>query len=122
MMNNKIPNIIIEWCNSISERNPKKQTDFYSDNAILLATYEPILIGKNQIFNYFNNLLKKKGISCDIRENYSLVKGDTLISSGLYTFSFEENNKRIYVPARYTFVIYKNVIWDHHSSEEPVKK
>jgi hypothetical protein len=121
-MKNRIPNIINDWCNTIAERNAIKQTGFYADNAILLATYEPILIGKKEIYNYFSDLLKKKGISCEITENYSLIKGDTLVSSGLYTFSFEENNKRIYVPARYTFVIYKNKIWDHHSSEEPIKK
>jgi len=121
-MKNKIPNVVQSWANSIADRNAMKQTDFYSREAILLATYEPILIGQEEIYYYFKGLLEKENIRCKIRENYSINYLETIIASGLYDFSFnDENNETIIIPARYTFVIYNNKIVDHHSSEEPKK-
>ena len=44
------------------------------------------------------------------------------VSSGLYTFSFDDElGNKVIVPARYTFVVNRNKIVDHHSSEEPSK-
>ena len=119
-MTNKIPKLVQNWANSIAERNANLQTSFYSRDAILLATYEPILIGQEEIYYYFKGLLEKKNIRCNIRENYSVNYLETIIASGLYDFSFDdEDNESIVIPARYTFVIYNNKIVDHHSSEEP---
>lgn len=122
-MTTKIPRIISDWANSISEKNPKKQTIFYSKEAILLATYEPILIGQKEIYEYFVDLLSKPNIKCVISENYSFGNSENNVSSGLYTFSFkDEIGNTIFVPARYTFVVNRNLIVDHHSSEEPTKQ
>jgi hypothetical protein len=121
-MTNRIPNIVQSWANSIANRNAKTQTSFYSKDALLLATYEPILIGQEEIYNYFIDLLSKKNIRCIIRENYSINNLEMIVASGLYTFSFEDDdNETINIPARYTFIIYRNRIIDHHSSEEPTK-
>jgi hypothetical protein len=121
-MTNRIPNIVQNWANSIANRNAKTQTSFYSKDALLLATYEPILIGQQEIYNYFLDLLSKKNIRCVIRENYSINNLEMIVASGLYTFSFEDDdNETINIPARYTFVIQRNKIIDHHSSEEPTK-
>ena len=57
MMTNKVPNIVQKWADSISKRNAKNQTLFYSKQALLLATYEPILIGQKEIYKYFVDLL-----------------------------------------------------------------
>jgi hypothetical protein len=121
-MTTKIPTIIEDWASSISERNPKNQTKFYSKDAILLATYEPILLGQSEIYEYFVDLLSNQNIKCTIRENYSMGNKMNNVSSGLYTFSFDDElGNEIVVPARYTFVVNKNKIVDHHSSEEPTK-
>jgi hypothetical protein len=121
-MTRRVPSIVQNWADSISKRNAKKQTLFYSKQALLLATYEPILIGQKEIYKYFVDLLSKKNIRCKINENYSIANPEILVASGLYTFSFEdENNQTVNIPARYTFVIYDNQIIDHHSSEQPKK-
>jgi hypothetical protein len=121
-MTNKVPKLVQNWANSISQRNANLQTSFYSRDAILLATYEPILIGQQEIYDYFVDLLSKDNIRCSIQDNFSIVHLDMIVSSGLYTFSFEdEDNETINIPARYTFVIYRDKIVDHHSSEEPKK-
>lgn len=121
-MTTKIPSIISDWARSISERNPKKQVKFYSEDALLLATYEPILLGQKEIFRYFVDLLSKPKISCSITQNYSMGNAVNNVSSGLYTFSFQdEMGNKISIPARYTFVVMDNRIVDHHSSVEPTK-
>lgn len=121
-MTTKTPFIIQEWASSISERDAKKQADFYSKDAILLATYEPILLGKKEIYEYFIDLLSNKNIKCKITENYSMGNEQNNVSSGLYTFSFDDElGNKVIVPARYTFVVNRNKIVDHHSSEEPSK-
>ena len=66
--------------------------------------------------------LSKPNIKCVISENYSFGNSENNVSSGLYTFSFkDEIGNTIFVPARYTFVVNRNRIVDHHSSEEPTK-
>jgi hypothetical protein len=119
-MTTKIPRIIQDWANSISNADAFQQANFYSKDAILLATYEPILIGRNEIYDYFVDLLSKPNIKCKITQNYSIININDSISSGLYTFSFDdETGDIIEIPARYTFVVHNNKIIDHHSSEEP---
>jgi len=121
-MTTKVPRIISDWASSISQGNAKNQTIFYAKDAILLATYEPILIGQKEIYEYFVDLLSKPNIKCVISQNYSFGNSENNVSSGLYTFSFkDEIGNTIFVPARYTFVVNRNRIVDHHSSEEPSK-
>ena len=122
-MTTKIPIIIQQWANSIANRDAKKQTSFYDKRAILLATYEPILLGQQEIYEYFIELLSNENIRCKITKNYSKGNEKNNVSSGLYTFSFnDEQGNKVIVPARYTFVVNNNRIVDHHSSEEPNKE
>ena len=122
-MTTKIPIIIQQWANSIANRDAKKQTSFYAKSAILLATYEPILLGQQEIYEYFIELLSNENIRCKITKNYSKGNEKNNVSSGLYTFSFDdEQGNKVIVPARYTFVVNNNRIVDHHSSEEPNKE
>lgn len=122
-MTTKIPIIIQQWANSIASRDAKKQTGFYAKRAILLATYEPILLGQQEIYEYFIELLSNENIRCEITQNYSMGNEKNNVSSGLYTFSFDDaQGNKVIVPARYTFVVNNNRIVDHHSSEEPNKE
>ena len=88
-------------------------TSYYSNKAILLATFENVLVGKKEIF------LQKDGLTCEITKNFTQIKGETIISSGLYTFSYMENGKQKSANARYSYVIINDKIVNHHSSVAP---
>lgn len=121
-MTTKIPNIVKAWSRSISERNPNKQLGFYSSDAVLLPTYDNLLVGDEEIRGYFVDFLDKQDLECVITENVTQIDidRDSMVASGLYTFSFlDEQNVLIEVDARYTFVINGNKIITHHSSVEP---
>ena len=121
-MNRRIPRIIQQWADSIALRSPKKMISMYSDKAILLATFEPLIVGKKDILKYFNMFLEKEGIQCKITSNFTQIDKDrdTRIASGLYTFSYIKNGMRKkIVKARYTFVINEGKIINHHSSLVP---
>ena len=120
-MNKRIPKIVKRWANNISKRKPKKMISFYSRRAILLATYESMLIGKDEIYGYFVEFLNKENLNCKILENYTQTDydRDTHIANGLYEFSFNEGGEEKVVLARYTFVVNKDKIITHHSSVNP---
>ena len=121
-MNRRIPRIIQQWADSIALRSPKKMISMYSDKAILLATFEPLIVGKKDILKYFNMFLEKEGIQCKITSNLTQIDKDrdTRIASGLYTFSYIKNGiRKKIVKARYTFVINEGKIINHHSSLVP---
>ena len=119
-MNKKIPSVIKIWEQLISKRNPKIMSDLYRDNAILLATYEPLLIGRENIMKYFVEFLDKENLQCNIIENYTQVNAFSQIASGIYLFSFSDKVwKNKVVKARYSFVIESGKIINHHSSIVP---
>jgi len=104
----KIPKIVKDWAKSIEHRSPNQQIKFYSEDSILLATFEYMCVGKKEMFDYFVEFLDKKNLKCRILENITIVDvdKDSIIANGLYEFSFlDENNKEKNVLARYTFVI-----------------
>ena len=43
--------LVNSWASSIQSRNPMTMLDFYSDNAVLLATYSNLLVGKDEILD-----------------------------------------------------------------------
>lgn len=121
-MTRKVPQIIKDWCSSISERNPKIMLSFYSNNPILLATYETMAVGKKEIYDYFVEFLDKKNLRCKITDNISIIDDDkdTMICNGLYIFSFvDDYGNKQQVEARYTYVINGGYIITHHSSVNP---
>ena len=120
----RVPQIVQQWVESISARDPRRMTAFYSQNALLLATYESLLVGRTEIYNYFVKFLDKKDLACKIIENYTQIDmaRDTMVASGLYIFSFvDDKGIAQKVNARYTYVICGNRIMTHHSSEDPSK-
>ena len=115
---NEIVNI---WPQSIKQRNPDLMASMYSENAVLLATYTPLLEGKMSIREYFIDFLNKEELKCTITNNITQLDydKDTTISSGRYTFSFRQYGQMVRVKARYTFAVNRNKIITHHSSVEP---
>ena len=84
-MTKRVPKIVQKWADTISQNNPDLQTKFYSKNAILLATFETMLIGRDQIRGYMVEFLDKVNMRCRILENYTKIDydRDTRIASGL---------------------------------------
>lgn len=120
-MNKRVPKIVQRWVDSVAKRDPKQQTKFYSNKAILLATFETMLIGKEQILGYMETFLDKENLKCRILENYTKIDKDrdTKIANGIYEFVYTENGEVKKVVARYTYVINKGRIITHHSSVNP---
>jgi len=110
--------IVNSWASSIKFRNPMTMANFYSDDAILLATYSNLLNGKDEILDYFISFLNKEGLECKITEIYTVQIGNSFAYSGLYNFSFYDGGQLKIVKARFTYVIKNNQIVMHHSSEQ----
>ena len=117
----KLPKIVSLWAEIISERNPKKQTQLYSKNSVLLATFQTIFLGHDGVMEYMISFLNKEGIKCKIIDNYTHKDetGKFQVSSGLYEFYYLESGIKKTVKARYTFVLKNDLIISHHSSIQP---
>ena len=112
--------LLTSWADDVSKRDSRLMTDYYSDNAVLLATFENLLKGPVGIKKYFDSFLAKDRLVCEIIENYFLVnEASVQVCSGIYEFSYHEDNIQKKVLARYTFVIKNNKIITHHSSVNP---
>jgi hypothetical protein len=109
------------WAKAISKRNPKQMIEFYSKNAILLATYDTLITSYKGIFDYFISFLDKDNLTCEITEIFEQVDPESSINvcSGTYTFRFTEKCKQKEVLARFSIVTENGLIINHHSSLEP---
>jgi len=118
--NSTPPTILLKWAKGISTNNPEYMTSFYSKRAVLLATYEPMALGRKDIYEYFVDFLNKTNMKCEITTcvNQRGLDG-VVVSSGFYTFTFEDKLGLQEVEARFTYVILDNKIVTHHSSEMP---
>jgi len=113
--------IVQRWTETISRKDPKAMVSFYDQNAVLLATFEDFLVGKQEIFDYFVEFVDKEDLRCVITENVNFIdrSSEYATCSGLYTFTFIERGIEVEVEARYTYVLYRGKIITHHSSLEP---
>ena len=121
-MTRKVPQIVKEWCASIQLRSPQQQLSFYSKDAVLLATFESMCVGHEEMYEYFIDFLDKKNLRCRIIDNLTMVDvdRDSVIANGIYGFSFtDEEGVEQDVIARYTFVINNGYIITQHSSLNP---
>jgi hypothetical protein len=119
-MTRRVPQIVREWCASIQDRSPQQQLSFYSKNAVLLATFESMCVGHEEMYDYFIDFLDKKDLRCRIINNLTMVDVDSVIANGIYGFSFtDKEGVEQDVIARYTFVINNGLIITQHSSLNP---
>ena len=126
----KVNPLLAEWVHHFNNHNTDAITSMYHENAILLPTFELICTTEDQIVTYFYNLLKKDRLRCDVAADFSNtpandkacnISPNTIVSNGVYVFSFYENGKLVTQRARYTFVFHNNLINTHHSSVDPEK-
>ena len=111
--------LVEAWAKEIRKNNVNTMTNFYSKDAILLATYTNIILGQKGIREYFVDFLNKDDLQCKLLSNYTQDVGRFQVSSGLYDFSFKQYGTTKIVHARYSYVIFDNKIINHHSSVLP---
>jgi uncharacterized protein (TIGR02246 family) len=114
------------WGKALASRDPQQIVALYDQKAVLLATFSNELDTSTELLDYFVGLTQKEGLNVEFNEqNIRVLDENTASNSGLYTFSYVEGDKTVYVPARYTF-LYEKVgdqwlILEHHSSIRPEK-
>ena len=117
--------LLQKWVAAIKSGDPKRVTEFYHRDAILLGTFSnKERVGHELILEYFENLLKSPVEVLIVSEHTFVEVMDTAIlrcaiNSGHY--NFVTNGKTI--NARFSFVYQKgNDGWkiiSHHSSVMP---
>lgn len=117
-----------KWRSALTTGNAKNVVELYDTDAVLLATLSanPITTQEGRI-KYFTKLVAKPKLSASVQEEHiRLLDKNNVALSGLYTFKFEEDEKTVEIPARYSFVYEKiNNNWkivEHHSSRIPTEK
>lgn len=113
-----------EWQDAIDARDAGKVASLYDHEALLYATFQTRIDNPGDLLTYFEQLVKNNNLRVKFHRQDIRVFSDTCaINSGLYTFSYTEKEKKVSVPARYTFVYLKeNGAWkiiEHHSSVNP---
>jgi uncharacterized protein (TIGR02246 family) len=114
------------WVNAIQTANCQGTvvSSLYTKDGVLLATFNDQVVGRKAITNYFDGLTCNDELRVQTDEFTSTRDGDVAWATGLYTFSFnDDDGQRVEVPARYTFVFEKRKngwkIANHHSSIRP---
>jgi len=112
--------LLQKWVAAIKSGDPKRVTELYHRDAILLGTFSnKERVGHELILEYFENLLKSPVEVQIVSEHPFVESPDCAINSGHY--NFVTNGKTI--NARFSFVYQKgNDGWkivSHHSSVMP---
>jgi hypothetical protein len=114
-----------EWASALRSKYVDSIVRLYNDNVVLIGTFATSIVNeKEYIKNYFMHLMKKEKLDVAFNNDFNIrFYGDIVINSGTYIFSWVENNNKIVVPARFTFVYkYSYGNWEiieHHSSMIP---
>jgi len=113
------------WRQALSSGKAENVVNLYDKDAILLATLaaKPLTTQKQRT-EYFSSLTAKPKLAATVNEKYiRLLDEDDAVVSGIYTFSFEQDGKKVEIPARFSFVYEKEngkwMIVEHHSSKVP---
>lgn len=119
-----VKRVSLEWANNFNAHQPVKVVALYDEPFILYATFKSKIDTNEGLMKYFESLMKKKNMKVVFNEQNIRVHGPAAVDSGLYTFSYtDDQGKHVDVPARYTFVYTLTPdgwrIVDHHSSVLP---
>lgn len=114
------------WKELLESGDVEKITALYHESGVLMGTLSQIMRDTPEtIAEYFEGFAAKKDISVEFTDELLRDYGDIAINSGFYTFSWMEGDKKVAVPARYSFVFMKEedmdewLILEHHSSLIP---
>lgn len=116
----EILSLFDDWDRALQTGEPSQVVKLYDENAVLLPTLSnQVRRSHPEIVDYFTQFLARKSHGT-INETNIRIFGELAISSGVYTFLFDEVDE---VQARFTFVYRWNgakwLIVEHHSSRMP---
>lgn len=111
------------WEHSLNNHKPEQTVSLYDNSFYLYATLKTKISTYDELMVYFKKLAEKDSFKVVFSDQNIRVYGAVAVNSGLYTFSYLENGKKVEIPARFTFVYLLNPegwrIVDHHSSALP---
>lgn len=112
------------WKAAYDSRDPQKALALYDAKAVFWGTLSPTVRDTpDAILDYFKGMPATPHNRVKLGEQRIRVYGHIAINTGYYTFSVLRGDKRIDVPARFSFTYRlrdgKWMIVDHHSSRMP---
>jgi uncharacterized protein (TIGR02246 family) len=111
--NNKVSDteakaVLNDWKKNFDSKNLNGIVNNYSENGILISTFGDILTGREAIKEYFVGLFKKDNLGVVYLGDPQIVNlNGSITLTGLYEFSYSENNKMTNVKSRYSFILKK---------------
>jgi len=114
----------MQWAHSIESRDPDKVLSLYHPEGSLWGTLSPVLRqGHADIREYFVKFLQWEELRCEFGEGHVRIYDNISFYSGSYVFTWKVREKKVTVPARFSFVFKKEsdqwLILEHHSSLFP---
>ena len=112
------------WLHTVCGHDPGAVTALYANDGVLVGTVaQTVKQGHREIRKYFNTFLTKENLCGEFQTHIVQRYRGWAVDSGLYVFQWEENGKRVTLPARFSFVYRKTPhgwkIANHHSSALP---
>ncbi len=117
--------LLDQWGQSINNADLSTITKLYAHDAILWGTFSKIVLDTPELIKeYFRELFLRKDLKLSFISCIKREFSDIYLCSGIYNFSYLDENELVKLVARYTFVIQKNYsenfqIIEHHSSLIP---
>ena len=113
--------VLNDWKKNFDSKNLDGIVNNYSQDGILVSTFGDILVGRESIKEYFVGLFKKDKLGVVYLDEPQIVNlNGSITLTGLYEFSYSENDKITNVKSRYSFICKKingkNYIIKQHSS------
>jgi uncharacterized protein (TIGR02246 family) len=100
--------VLNDWKKNFDSKNLDGIVNNYSQDGILVSTFGDILTGREAIKEYFVGLFKKDNLKVVyLDEPQSVNLNGSVTLTGLYEFSYSENNKMTNVKSRYSFIFKK---------------
>jgi hypothetical protein len=111
------------WAEALSSGDERNVTALYHENAVLWGTMSPVIRNTPELIReYFVKFATLDRIRVEFRDPIVRQYGNVAINTGYYVFSWYEDDRKVVVPARYTFAYVDESGWkiiEHHSSVVP---
>ena len=115
------------WSAAYTANDPDAVVKSYWPHAILLGTVSPVISVRTEAIRKYYSLVKDTGNKNSIEERHNIVLDDnTVVVTGLYTFTRMKDGQPIPGPSRFTMLVTKrNGEWyiaHYHSSPHVLSK
>jgi len=113
--------IIDRWLQAVNAHAVTEVCELYAEDAILLPTLSDMICDSpERIRQYFEFFLARPGLEARLSNCYVQEYSEVKIDSGIYEFTWQEDEATKSARARFTFVIRDGQIVEHHSSLTPL--